>query len=621
MKQKHIFLVLLIALLIGLGGYIYLLPQNPANGNKQITPQRETKVLAQVGGLEAGDQITYEMTTQNGSFQKQAIVDQKGFAELEAPENMQNADTLNLDLDIRRNDKETIRFSLAQNQENIKVSGYGLNRFSDIEINRGQEEYVQTKSDWTGAFEITNRKEEIPSNDDTYKVALHGHQILDDTVEKNPLVIEVLATDGGGGPTDEKFNQYQHEGCGKPKLSSCLSDLGKHTNNITNRYPAALIQMSNEFVAVMMKYVQIFGQFLDAKTQLETQADFQRLQAQAHKDYHPSEQMCRFGSFVKSVATVEESAKYNKLVFNKIMMDRYTNTNRIGDTIDQIKENIGSDFRSRLKQFREVYCDPKDLNNGLENMCQHKWEKKPRVKNNELVGGQKPTRFNNDIDYTRMIDTPLTIDVNFTDSLLTKTGTDPNPPDPELIIESVEEDVIALAKNLYWPEALGSVNPNDLEKKFADYTEVRHLATLYNIAHNSFANIVGMKSEYTPSSSIQSAPDETGPSFMKAFMKDFGLSDQEIDTILGQNPSYYAQMEVLTKKMYQDPDFYTNLYDKPANVKRINASMEAIKLMQMRDWFESNLRREMLTSVLLEKGLEPRITKSGESLGSLEAKR
>jgi hypothetical protein len=69
-------------------------------------------------------------------------------------------------------------------------------------------------------------------------------------------------------------------------------------------------------------------------------------------------------------------------------------------------------------------------------------------------------------------------------------------------------------------------------------------------------------------------------------------------------PSYYAQMEVLTKKIYQNPDFYTNLYDKPANVERKEVAMQAIGLMQKFDLFKSYLRTEASLSVLLETSIQ-----------------
>ena len=90
---------------------------------------------------------------------------------------------------------------------------------------------------------------------------------------------------------------------------------------------------------------------------------------------------------------------------------------------------------------------------------------------------------------------------------------------------------------------------------------------------------------------------------MKALMRDFGMSEEDIHLYLGDNPSYYSQMEMLTKIMYQHPNFYTNLYDKPANVDRMNASMQAIGLIQQRDRHESQMRQEMLISQLVEQGL------------------
>jgi len=154
-----------------------------------------------------------------------------------------------------------------------------------------------------------------------------------------------------------------------------------------------------------------------------------------------------------------------------------------------------------------------------------------------------------------------------------------------------------------------------IKEEFSDYLNARHLIAIQNIAHNSFTQIVGMKAE-----SISAIP-ESGPSFMKSFMRDFGITDTEIEDIMGTHPSYWAQMDMLTKKLYQNPNFYVNLYDTPANVKRISTSMEAIKLMQMRDWFKSNLRREMIMSVLLERSISPRIDTVSQHLGALEAER
>ena len=65
-------------------------------------------------------------------------------------------------------------------------------------------------------------------------------------------------------------------------------------------------------------------------------------------------------------------------------------------------------------------------------------------------------------------------------------------------------------------------------------------------------------------------------------------------------PSYYAQLEILAQKIYQDPEFFTDLYDKPANVLRKDVAMQAVNLMLERDMHKSELRSEMVLAVWLE---------------------
>ena len=75
------------------------------------------------------------------------------------------------------------------------------------------------------------------------------------------------------------------------------------------------------------------------------------------------------------------------------------------------------------------------------------------------------------------------------------------------------------------------------------------------------------------------------------------------ENILGKNPSYDAQMEVLTKKIFQDSEFYIDTYDKPSNVARQEVAIQAIELMQKRDLYRSFLRSEIIASVMLETAL------------------
>ena len=78
------------------------------------------------------------------------------------------------------------------------------------------------------------------------------------------------------------------------------------------------------------------------------------------------------------------------------------------------------------------------------------------------------------------------------------------------------------------------------------------------------------------------------------------MTPEDIATFVGDNPSYFAQMHMLTKQIYQHPNFYTNLITKEANITRFEVTMEAMQLMSKRDRYEAALRKEMLLSLLVE---------------------
>jgi len=134
------------------------------------------------------------------------------------------------------------------------------------------------------------------------------------------------------------------------------------------------------------------------------------------------------------------------------------------------------------------------------------------------------------------------------------------------------------------------------------YLQLRSVAAKRSVAQNTFNSIVGMKSEGTSDTSLVSGGPPLTRSFLAAAFKQLmptGTPDAEIYAIIGENPSYYAQLEVLSKKIYQNPDFFSGLYDKPANIARKSTAMKAIDLMLDRVLYESELRQEMLLSVLL----------------------
>jgi hypothetical protein len=347
----------------------------------------------------------------------------------------------------------------------------------------------------------------------------------------------------------------------------------------------ALMMMTEQLSAGAMQQMQIIGSFMDAQNQLETQMLFQRLAARAHKDYQPSIELCEIGTTARALAAADRRGEFNSIVMARRMQDRQlTNMNSIA------ADGTFSDIRSRINIFRSTFCDINDNNRdqgapqtGLEIFCNN--------------NSGPADRVNNDVDFTRTAYLPLTVDVRFDDG----------------VVQNDETDILALAMNLYANNAMNpipinfiTVPPNygstPLVQPRNDPTvllDVRAVTAKRSVAHNSFANLVAMKSA---SGVIPAAAAARDPyPFMASILNQLGVTnDAEIEEIIGLHPSYYAQMEVLTKKMYQRPEFYTNLYGKPANVQRVSAAMRAIGLMQNMDMFESRLRSEAALSVLLE---------------------
>lgn len=358
----------------------------------------------------------------------------------------------------------------------------------------------------------------------------------------------------------------------------------------------AMMLMAEQLTSVAMQQAQIVGSFMDAKHQLETQQSMEVMRARAHKDYHPSVGVCEFGSSAKSLAASERKAELANLAMSQRAVDR-----GLGAINTAAATGKDGDMESRIKQFREKFCDPMDNNNGLEFMCEHDQDQNiaNSTRGNDPgsgIGAAKETppnppggprhgssRMNKDIDFVRTVDSPWTLDLDFTNPGLTGN----------------EEEVLALAANLYGHEVffrppargLKNTDGSKINPMQSAYLDMRSALAKRSVAQNSFNAITAMKAAGTPGSR----------DYLVELIKQLGVrDDEEIKKLLGKDPSYYAQMEVLTKKLFQNPDFFTNLYDTPANVDRKGVAVQAIGLMQKFDIYKSYLRNEATLSILLE---------------------
>jgi len=336
------------------------------------------------------------------------------------------------------------------------------------------------------------------------------------------------------------------------------NDFERLSENLKRVWVAGLMLMAEQFSVTMMAQVKTIGTFLDAKDQMEATRSINQRTAQAHKDYHPSEQMCTFGTFSRDLMRAERHGDLTQAVLNERMMNRETHA------ADTMGTTVTSDRASRLKKFREKFCNPDDNGSGLTLLCP--------------INTPVAMR-NRDIDFTRTIDQPLTLDVNFLDNTVTND----------------EEAVFALIDNLFMhipTPTIPRAQADQARYQYA-YMDLRSIMAMRGVARASITNLVSLKAA-TPEQAGTAAP------YLRSLMQQLGLNAEQIDTHLGKNPSYHAQMELLTKTLYQNPAFYTALYDKPVNVERVRAAMRAIKVMHDRDIHAAMLRREMLLSMILE---------------------
>ncbi len=328
-----------------------------------------------------------------------------------------------------------------------------------------------------------------------------------------------------------------------------------------NMVLASFKAMVSETTSMSLAQVMMAGAYFDAKQQMSVQRLFQTKIAQAHKDYFPSTGMCVMGTMAQGLAAASRNAENTAFVMSERALERNLNNASSNAALGE-----GDDKSSRFSLFKSRHCDPRHGDGQFVALC----------------GSTPPEGFDRDVDYTATFEYPYTLDINLFDASVT----------------GAEMDLWGFANNLYGHEVFTPIPPSyfSLGDNQREYLNLRSVVAKRSVAENSFNALVSMK--------VAGPPTPSGENYVHAVLTQLGLSTDEAMHIVGERPSYYAAMEVLSKKIYQDPEFYTDLYDKPVNVDRKIAAMRSIGLMQDMDIFKSKLRNEMLLSMILEARLD-----------------
>lgn len=330
------------------------------------------------------------------------------------------------------------------------------------------------------------------------------------------------------------------------------------------------MDMAEQMTSVAIWHTFAIGAFLDAKIQLETQAVLQERMAEVHKRYQPSVGMCVFGTNIRSLAATERNSKLVAHTLNQRLLDRLLGTEGGAGVTGPKEEQTG-----RARYFLAHVCDRFDNNRihnnpstGFANICQ---SHTPRTDGT----------VNLDLDFTRLIMNPRTLNVDFVNL-----GSANNQ----------GRHVFNLGSNLYGHEIpdLTVISTEGQTGQHSQLLDLRAAIAKRSVAQTSYSALVGLKARGTEKSDTETMQ------YMSMLLRELGIPEDDVDGFIGERPSYYAQMEVLAKKLYQNPDFYRELYDKPENTKRKSVAMSAIGSMLDREIFDSQLRAEAMISQLLE---------------------
>jgi hypothetical protein len=329
-----------------------------------------------------------------------------------------------------------------------------------------------------------------------------------------------------------------------------------------------LQSVADEFRNATLMHLGAIGAFIDASIFNDTIKDMQVFTAQTLQSYTPSEQICRFGTLSKGLSASEAKMDTDRLVLSEVGIAR-----NLGTQNSIAASGRGLDYDSRLFVFVEKFCSLQDNKSGLSELC-------------DAANPITDLQHNRDIDYTRLMDNGVTINADLTDANRTQD----------------ETNVINLGHYLY--------GHRQASKRYT-YTELNEsegAEGLYNEYRSVIARRAAAQNSYNTLASMKMAGSGGSESYIRRVMESIGISGGDLDRYLGaQNTdypfvdtSYNEQMNLLTKQIYQTPEFYANLMDSKTNVKRTSAALQGMGLMQGRDTYKSMERSEMLTAILLE---------------------
>lgn len=350
-----------------------------------------------------------------------------------------------------------------------------------------------------------------------------------------------------------------------------------HKNYLKNTWWEQLLKPQLQLYSQQDTQTEIQAQnirstFADARNTNAYARTVQRQSAEMTMELMPDETTAQVACGVSDLPAAQQAAAATTTQISDSSAAR-----RLGRSAGTSGIAIASDMRDRFDIFKRYFCNPEGWGGVLSNVCKDAGEAPDLdIQFSAVDADKKPIGIGN----------RWTLDL------------DDNPADRSTTDEVIVE---AFRTNLFGNQLAARPTRDQFAQTNTQlaYLNQRGLEAKRNVAEYSFNSYIGEKKK--------SEGGKGSKEFLENTLKNLNLGNaDEILERAGENPSYYAIMEVLGKKAYQSPDFYTNLTNLSPQVAQTHASVQAVGLMQMRDVYESLLRSEMILSLIVEMELADR---------------
>ncbi len=320
----------------------------------------------------------------------------------------------------------------------------------------------------------------------------------------------------------------------------------------------AMQDMTRELESNGQMFTVDLAKMMDADNFVEATQAKAEMRADIHMEFQPSDELCKIGTLTRDLAAAESKARYATLMLAESF------TKRQGYEAGSVSaDGPDADVKARHQQRQTTFCNP-HFNNGRNQDVEGCTETDPKYRGA-------------DVNFTQTIWSPLTIPIE----TLTSGET------------TIEQEAVEAFINHLVPVLPGQVPDGDSTAGKEREMDQQSLSAKFSVATSVLAHLAGMKASGTGN----------GAEFLRAVYAAMGIPDGNTEQ-LGENPSYYAIMEVLTSALPKDPSLYLNLGGSPENATRMMVAMQAIMLMLSRDMYKTDLQISAVLAVLLATELD-----------------